>query len=66
VLHFAETGGDRMSKKDRYEPHQDPSFNRSHGRQDGEPPKEKAPERERNVGHKDAEEHSRVPKGNRG
>jgi len=55
-----------MAKKDRYEPHKDESFNRSHGRQDGEAPKEKESNRERNVGHKDAEEHSRVPKGNRG
>jgi len=55
-----------MAKKDRYTPHQDSSFNQSRGRRGGEAPKEKPAERERNVGHKSSEEHSRVQKGNRG
>lgn len=44
----------------------DDSFQRAHGRRDGDSPKPSQSERERNVAHKEAEEHSRVPKGNRG
>lgn len=42
----------------------DESFNRAKGRSG--PPKDNAGGRERNVGHEKGEEHSRVPKGNRG
>jgi len=57
-----------MGNKDNYEPHKDPSFNQAHGRRDGESGKSSQDEtgRERNVGSKDAEEHSRVQKGNHG
>jgi hypothetical protein len=57
-----------MGKKDNYEPHEDESFNRAQGRREGESGKSSHEEtnRERNVGSKNAEEHSRVPKGNRG
>ena len=45
-----------------------PSFQSASGRRGGEGPKPSgaAAGRERNVGHGKAEEHSRVPKGNRG
>jgi hypothetical protein len=57
-----------MAKKDKYEPHKDPSFNQSRGRREDEPAKttQDTTNRERNVGSKQSEEHSRVPKGNRG
>ena len=54
-----------MAKKDKYVPHQDPEFNKAQGRPSGEAPKSVASERERNVGHKEAEEHNRVEKGTR-
>ena len=46
----------------------DASFQRAHGRRDGEGPKssQSSESRERNVGHSKAEEHSRTAKGNRG
>lgn len=58
----------QMGKKDNYEPHKDDSFNRAHGRREGEEakPSQDTANRERNVGHDKGEEHSRVPKGNRG
>lgn len=48
-----------------------PSFQSSKGRRDGDAPKASGSSsssggRERNVGHKGGEEHSRNPKGNRG
>lgn len=57
-----------MAKKDNYEGHKSESFNRAHGRRDGESGKTKQEEtnRERNVAPKGGEEHSRIPKGNRG
>lgn len=42
------------------------SFQRSHGRREEEKPQPQKSERERNIAHKNGEEHSRVPKGNRG
>ncbi len=42
------------------------SFQRSRGRSDGSKPSRNSDGRERNAGHKGAEEHSRNPKGNRG
>jgi hypothetical protein len=53
-----------MAKKDKYDAHADPSFNRAHGRRDGAPPKQNEPQREKNVGHGSAEEHSKTAKGN--
>lgn len=45
----------------------DASFNRSRGRDsDAKPSESSSTSRERNVGHSDAEEHSRTAKGNRG
>lgn len=45
----------------------DASFNRSRGREaDSKPSESSSTNRERNVGHASAEEHSRVAKGNRG
>jgi hypothetical protein len=41
------------------------SFQRSHGRRDGSGPSSNSSGRERNVGHRKAEEHSRTQKGNR-
>ncbi len=42
-------------------------FQSSKGRNDGsKPDKSHSSGRERNIGHKDSEEHSRTPKGNRG
>jgi hypothetical protein len=57
-----------MGKKDNYEPHESEEFNRARGRRDGEAekPSQEESERERNVGHEKAEEHNRIPKGNRG
>jgi hypothetical protein len=54
-----------MAKKDRYVPHQKSEFNKAQGRKTGEAPKEDSGQRERNVGHEKAEEHSRTAKGNR-
>ena len=54
-----------MSKKDKFVPHQKADFNKAQGRKSGEAPKSTEPEREKNVSHKEAEEHSRVQKGNR-
>lgn len=41
----------------------DESYQRSRGRDANEKPDRNYADRERNVGHEDAEEHSRVPKG---
>ncbi len=50
-----------MTKKDNY--HRTPQDNKASGRRDGESPKPSEPQRERNIGHKNAEEHSRKQKG---
>jgi len=57
-----------MAKKDKYEPHQDSSYNRSRGRRDGGSGQtsQQTSNRERNVSHSKAEEHSIRAKGNRG
>lgn len=54
-----------MAKKDKFAQHQNPDFNKAQGRKSGAPPKSPELGREKNVGHKNAEEHSRVQKGNR-
>ena len=45
---------------------ENPSVNQSRGRTASDTGTPKAADRERNVGHKNAEEHNRTPKGNRG
>ena len=57
-----------MANKDKFKPHQDKKFNQAKGRRDGSTGKtsQQQTNRERNVGHKKAEEHSLRPKGNRG
>lgn len=57
-----------MGKKDKFEDHKDESFNRAHGRRDGSSgtSSQEETQRERNVKADGGEEHSRVPKGNRG
>lgn len=54
-----------MSKNDDKKKN-DEQWNKARGRRDGSDPKPKEPQRERNIGHKKGEEHSRTPKGNRG
>jgi hypothetical protein len=46
----------------------DPQYNKSRGRRDGEAGKtsQQTSNRERNVGHSNSEEHSKTTKGNRG